>query len=189
MINNMLYILRGEIYREKGKTQNTVKIYEEFRNDNLIEAREACFSAYQSYIDVFLQGIGEEYISHNHTVRCFKDFINSYQGPTKLGFPYDDVAMGISISFVPDDTIEYQNDNVMINGKKESVIIYKDEFTIHGLENEGEHDYKSIYLKHLKLELDFYKKNNLEIRNELDGLAKIIQTPIDHHHIEFMRQL
>lgn len=189
MINNMLYILRGEIYREKGKTHETVNIYKEFRNENLIEAREACFSSYQSYIDVFLQGIGKEYLSHKQAARDFKNFINSYKGPTKLGFPYDDVAMGISISFVPDATIEYQNDNVIIDGKKESVIIYKDEFTIHGIENEGDNNFKSIYLKNLILELDFYKKNNLEIRNELDGLAKIIQTPIDHHHLEFMRQL
>ncbi|WP_157418052.1 hypothetical protein [Aequorivita capsosiphonis] len=185
----MLYILRGEIYREKGKTHETVKIYKEFRNDNLIEAREACFSAYQSYMDVFLQGLGKEYISHNQTLRYFKDFINSYQGQTKLGFPYNDLAMGISISFVPDDTIEYQNDNIIIDNKKESVVIYKDEFTIHGLENEGDNDFNSIYLRNLKLELEFYKKNNFEIRNELDGLAKIIQTPIDHHQLEFMRQL
>lgn len=185
----MLYILRGEIYREKGNIHETVKIYKEFRNDNPIEAREACFSSYQSYIDVLLQGIGEEYISHNQTVRHFKDFINSYEKPTKLGFPYNDLAMGISISFVPDDTVEYQNDNVLISGKKESVVIYKDEFTIHGIENEGDHDFKSTYLEHLKIELEFYKKNNFEIRNELEGLAKIIKTPIDHHQLEFMRQL
>jgi len=185
----MLYILKGEIYREKGKTNDSVKIYEEFRNENLIEAREECFSCYQSYIDVFLQGIGKEYHSHNQTAKDFKNFIYSNKTTTKLGLPYVELGMGISISFVPDDTIEYQNNKVKIDGKIESVIIYKDEYAIHGLENDGENDFKNIYLKNLKFEIDFYKKNNFEIRNELDGLAKVIKTPIDYHHREFMRQL
>ena len=53
-------------------------------------------------------------------------------------------------------TYEYQNDNVEVDNEIESAIIYKDEFTIHGIENEGEDDYKSIYLKHLKFELAAY---------------------------------
>jgi len=185
----MLYIIRGELYREKGKNKETVKIYKEFRNDNLIIAREKCFSSYQSYIDVFLQGIGKEYHSHNQTVKDFRSFINSNKKTTKLGLPNIELGIGISISFVSDDTIEYQNNKVKIDDKIESVIIYKDEYTIHGLENDGDNDFKNIYLENLKFEIDFYTKNNFEIRNELDGLAKVIKTPIDHHHREFMRQL
>jgi len=185
----MLYILKGELYREKDNTTETVKIYKEFRNENLIVAREECFGSYQSYIDVFLQGIGKEYISHNQTVDDFRNFIYSNKKTSKLGLPYIELGMGISISFVPDDIIEYQNDKVKINGKTENLVIYKNEHTIHGLENEGDNEFKNIYLKNLKFELDFYKKNNLEIRNELVGLANIIKTPIDHHHREFMRQL
>jgi hypothetical protein len=176
----MLYILRGEIYREKGKTDETVNIYEEFRNENLIVAREECFSSYQSYIDVLLQGVGKEYLSHKQAERDFKNFLYSNRKPTKLGLPYIENGIGIHISIVTDETIEYQNDNV---------IIYKEEFCIHGLENEDDNDLKSIYLKNLKIEIDFYKKNNFEIRNELNGLAKIIKTPIDHHHREFTRML
>lgn len=176
----MLYILKGELYREKGKTNETVKIYKEFRNKNLIVAREECFSSYQSYIDVLLQGIGKECFSHKQAERDFKNFLYSNKKPTKLGLPYIENGIGISISFVTDDTIEYQSENV---------IIYKEEFCIHGLENEDDNDLKSIYLENLKFELEIYKKNNFEIRNELSGLAKIIKTPIDHHDREFMRML
>lgn len=185
----MLYILKGEIYRKKEKTDETVKIYKEFRNDNLIIAREECFSSYQSYIDVFLEGIGKQYHSHNQAASDLKNFIDSGKKKTKLGLPYTDFGMGISISFVPYDTIEYQNNHVKIGNKTERVIIYKDEFTIHGLEYSKGINLSDIYLKNLRIEIDFYKKNNLEIRNELNGLAKVIETPIDHHKNEFIRLL
>ena len=182
----MLYILRGEIYRENDEN---FTMYKEFRNDNLILAREACFNAYQSYIDVFLERIGKPYESHNQALSDLKNFINSGKEKTKLGLPFTDLGMGIGISFVSDDTIEYQNNHVKIGNKTEKVIIYKDEFAIHGIEYSKDINLNEIYLKNLKFEIDFYKKNNLEIRNKLDGLAEIMETPINHDKNDFIRLL
>lgn len=167
----MLYILRGDIYREKGIDNEMVTFYKEFRNENLIIAREECFSSYQSFIDVFLQGINKEYISHKQTEKDFNDFIYSNKKATKLGLPYIENGVGISISFVSDETIEYQNENVTI---------YKEEISIHGIENESGNDLKSIYLKNLKSELEIYKQNNFEIKEEINELVNIIKTPIDY---------
>ena len=167
----MLYILRGDIYRKKGSDNEMVTFHKEFKNENLIIAREECFSSYQSYVDVFLQGIDKEYISHKQAEKNFKDFIYSNKETTKLGLPYIENGIGISISFVTDETIEYQNENV---------IIYKEEISIHGLENESGNDLKDIYLKNLKSELEIYKKNEFEIRGEINELVNIIKTPIDY---------
>ncbi len=182
-IPKMLYILKGHIYRSKGNTKNLVQVYEEFRHENLITARENCFQLYQSHIDVFLQGVGKEYSSHKQAEIDLQDYIRSYKKTTKLGLPYIENGIGINISFVYDDTIEYQKEDVIIDGKKENVIIYKEEICIHGLENEDDHDLKSIYLKNLKLELDFYKKENLEIKEEIKGEINTIKTPIDYYNL------
>lgn len=184
----MLYILKGEIYREQEQTIETVKVYKEFRNDNLILAREECFSSFQSYVDVFLQGIGKEYSTHEQAEMDIKTFISTHKTTTKSGLPYIENGMGLSISFVYNDDIEYHNKNVMVDNKYESVTIYKEEITIYGLENEGDNDIKSIYLKNLKFEFDFYKKNNFAIRNELDSLINIIKTPNDYHRREVFKQ-
>jgi hypothetical protein len=167
----MLYILRGDIYRKKRNDNEMVIFYKEFKNENLIIAREECFSSYQSYVDVFLQGIDKEYISHKQAEKDFKEFIYSNKETTKLGLPYIENGIGISISFVSDETIEYQNDNVTI---------YKEEICIHGIENESGNDFKSIYLKNLKSELEIYKQNNFEIKEEINELVNIIKTPIDY---------
>ncbi|MCT4697621.1 hypothetical protein [Tenacibaculum haliotis] len=176
----MLYILRGDIYREKGNDNEMVSIYREFRNENLILARKECFSSYQSYIDVFLQGIGKKYISHKRAEIDLRNFIFSNKKTTKLGLPYIENGIGISISFVFDDTIVYQNNNVTI---------YKEEISIHGLENESGNDLKSIYLKNLEFELEFYKENNFEIKEEINELVNIIKTPIDYKRVLIAKHL
>lgn len=61
-MNKIFYIIRGEVYRSKGNTENPIEIYEEFREVEPIIARDKVFSYYQNYIDVFLDSKRKNYI-------------------------------------------------------------------------------------------------------------------------------
>ena len=152
----MFYIIKGDGYRSKGNTDDEIEIYKEFRDENPLVAREKCFSSFMSLMDVLLQGIDKEYISHEQAEKDLEDYIFSHKKLTKLGLPYVENGVGFSVSFIYDETIEYQNDNITI---------YKGEKTIHGIQNEAGNDLKQIYFDNLLFERLFYEESDIHIND------------------------
>jgi hypothetical protein len=182
----MFYIIRGEVYRSKGTTENPIEIYEEFREVEPIIAREKAFSYYQNYIDVFLDSKEKKYISHEQAEKDLQDFFNSFQEKYSVFGKIDaDFGICIQISFVFDDTVVYT--------LKSGIKIYKGEEVIHGMHKNSE-DLKEIYFKNLKFENLLYLKNGYETNGLAKGydvsglfedkeLEYILKTPIDFNKV------
>ena len=178
----IFYILRGEAYRSKGVTENTIKLYEEFRNNSPIIARENCFRFYQNYIDVFLDSKEKKCTSHEQAEIDLQDFFNSHQKKhSKWGEVDADFGICIQISFVFNDTITH----TLRNGIK----VYEGEEVIHGIHNRKE-DLKEIYFENLLFEYSLYKNMGYEVKNyrkdfdisdvfEEKKIENILATPID----------
>ena len=169
----MLYILQGELYRNQDNFSKPIVIYKEFREKNILEARNKCFNSFQSYIDVFLDSLNLDYVNHTQTIIDIKDFLYSKKDRNKIGLPIVENGIGINISFVYDDEIEYKPKNT-------DVKFYKGIKVIHGIENEKDVSLKEIYLKNLKFE--FKKLSKLGIifpKNIIDEKLRIIKTPYE----------
>lgn len=178
----LFYIVRGGVYRSKGKTEDTIEFYEEFKNDSPIIAREKAFRFYQNYIDVFLESKEKEYISYEQSEEDLEDFFNSFQKKySVLGELETDLGVGIEISFV--------HSNKVIHTFKDGMVIYEGEEIIHGI-NKNYRDFKEIYFENLKAEFTIYVKNNYDMKNYMKGyniaglfedknFAHVLETPID----------
>lgn len=181
----MFYRLIVNLYRSSDIFETVIDTCEEFRNKNLIEAREECFRKYQSYIDVLLESLDKAYINHKNTVENFNSFLYSEKETLECSPFYD--SSGISISLIYNDEVSEETE-FYVNGKKHIFKNYVGEITIHGIESTGIgstiHKYlnsnqaKNIYINNLKLEKDIYDKNNFEIRN-LNKEFNFLKTPID----------
>lgn len=186
MNNKIFYLIRGEVYRSKGNIDNPIELYEEFKEDNPIVARQNVFKFYQNYIDVFLDSKEKKYISHEQAEEDLQDFFNSFQEKYSEFRKIDsDFGICIQISFVFDDTV--------VHTLKSGFKIYEGEEVIHGMHKTID-DLKEIYFKNLKLEYSFYQKNGYET----NGLSKaynvaglfedkemehILETPIDFEKV------
>ena len=169
----MLYILEVDLYRKKNNINDFIEDYEEFRDDDLIKARNKCFSKYQSYIDVLLLSKNKEYKTHEKAKKDLRDFLYTDIKHNPIGLPVVETGVGISIIFIYDDTIE-------VISKKRNITGYKEGITIHGLNNEIAQNYDELYLKNLKFEYEFYISNGLYIpQNLVDNTHRIIKTPIN----------
>ncbi len=170
----MLYILMVNLYRTKNSTENEIDFYEEFRDDDIFEARRRCFIKFKSFIDVMLMPKGKKYISHEQAKRDLRDFIYLDNPVNKLGLPIIENGMGLSIVFVYDDEVEFVS-------KDESITFYKKGITIHGINNETNYNFDNLYLKNLKKEYKIYLINNLQVpENMKDRRLRIIRTPINY---------
>lgn len=180
-MNKIFYIIRGEVYRSKGNTENPIEIYEEFREVEPIIARDKVFSYYQNYIDVFLDSKRKNYISHEQAENDLQDFFNSFQEKYSIFGKIDaDFGICIQISFVFDETV--------VHTLKSGIKIYEGEEVIHGMHKNGE-DIKEIYFKNLILEYSLYQKNEHETNGQSKAynvaglfedkeLKYILETPI-----------
>lgn len=178
----IFYIIRGEVYRPKGITENPIEIYEEFKDENPIIARTKVFNFYQNYIDVFLDSKDKKYISHEQAELDLQDFFNSFQEKYSVIGEIDaDFGICIQISFVFDDTV--------VHTLKSGIKIYEGEEVIHGMHKNNE-DLKEIYFKNLRLEYSMYQKNGYKTNGQLKAynvaglfedkeLEYILETPID----------
>lgn len=182
----IFYLIRGGAYRSKGNTENPIEIYEEFKDNNPILARERAFRFYQNYIDVFLESKGKNYISHEQAEIDLHDFFNSFQKKYSIWGEIDaDFGVCIQISFVHDDTV--------IHTLKNGIQIYEGEDVIHGIDKKNE-DLSGIYFENLKLEYSIFEKNGFEMLNykkgyDVSGLFEdeviefILETPMDYHNV------
>ena len=157
----MFYIIRGEAYRSKDIAENSIVLYEEFRDENPIIAREKCFRFYQNYIDIFLDSKGKNYISHDQAEIDLQDFFNSVQEKYSVFEKFDaNFGVCIQISFVFNDTV--------VHTLKSKIQIYEGEDVIHGMQKSSE-DLKEIYFKNLKSEYSIYQNYGYEMKNFSKG--------------------
>jgi len=168
----MLYILSGELYRSKNKLNDPIVIYKEFRDENIFEARKNCFSSYSSQIEMLLMANNLEYISQEQAEKDLRHHLYSDIEINRLGMDIVETGIGLTVDFVYDDRIEFIS-------KDKQVVSYKGQMTIHGIENEKEHQWKSLYLKNLKKEYQIYKQNNIDMQDSfIDKKLGIIKTPV-----------
>jgi hypothetical protein len=182
----MFYIIRGEAYRSKGNTENPIEIYEEFKDDNPIIAREKSFRFYQNFVDVFLDSKEKSYISHEQVEIDLQDFFNSYKKEQSIWGEIDpDIGVSIQISIVHDDTI--------VHTFKSGMRVYEGEEVIHGIDKNNDAS-KENYFKNLIFEYSLYKKNGYEMKNFKKGynvaglfedkvVEYILATPIDFNKV------
>ncbi|MCT4589128.1 MAG: hypothetical protein N4A71_15000 [Carboxylicivirga sp.] len=184
--NTPFYIVRGEFFRQNGNDIDTVEIYQEFRQAELIKARIKAFGLYNSYIDVLLESKGLRYENHSNTELALKDFFSSTRTMNSESTDIDvDMGKEIGIYFVDDCEVEYKS--------TEGKVFYKGEHLIHYIDNMYD-DRKHIVFQNLMYESDYYHNNKLEM---LDCLVKcdtsklfergefnyILKTPVDFSNI------
>ena len=177
----MFYILNTFYYRKKGDLEDIVEEEKIFQHDNPIIAREECFSAYQSHIDVMYDFLGKEYTGYKQAKKDLQPFFYSEKERDKLDLPIIENGIGIFIYFVYDDEIE------TVTLYDEEMNVYKGIVTIHGIENEKHLNGKiKDYHFGVKFEYDFYKKNGFEMRDiiEVPKIGKIMWTPLYEEKIK-----
>jgi hypothetical protein len=175
----MFYRISGGFFRKKSKTDAPFIIERVFKDQDILKAREECFKAFHSYIEVFLLGIEKEYLNYEQAVLDLQDYFVSYR-ERKLKIINDDEF--IQISFAYDETPEFIS-------KDKKVTILKGEIVIHGMGIlKREREDAAIFLKNLLLEKSIYLKHNINYKaseyfenepNINNEKFDIINTPID----------
>ena len=192
MKSKILYQLKGTMFRSKKNETNLIEINELFEDENPIVAREKVFNAYQSYIDVFLQGKDKEYISYEQTVIELQDFTSSYKREfLKIGNEIiDEIDVdfdkGLSIYMVYENSPTF----VTLEGEK----IYENKLLIHFIESKLT-DLVWNALDNLFKEFEVYEQNKYAFKNyktEIEtadlfsnetNVKEYLRTPIDFYRI------
>ena len=192
MKSKILYQLKGTMFRSKKNETNLIEINELFEDENPIVAREKVFNAYQSYIDVFLQGKDKEYISYEQTVIELQDFTSSYKREfLKIGNEIiDEIDVdfdkGLSIYMVYENSPTF----VTLEGEK----IYENKLLIHFIESKLT-DLVWNALDNLFKEFEVYKQNKYAFKNykteietadpfsDESNVKEYLKTPIDFYRI------
>ena len=169
----MFYLLYVNYYRKLSDTDDIVEEERIFRHENPILAREACFDAYQSYIEVLYEYLGKKCSDYDQARKDLKPFFNSGKENTAKGLPFSETEIGIRVYFVYDETKEYIS-------KKKNMFIYKGIKPIFGLDNDKCYDEKIMeYELGLMFEYHLYKKKGWEMKDYGVRMpfGRILRTP------------
>lgn len=185
------YLVSGRMFRTIKNETNPIEVYEIFKDENPIIARENAFNYFQSYIDVLLESLGKEYVNHFETEKDLKPFLSSYKRQyVKIGeHVIDDMELdvdcdkGLGISIILSDSKTFLN--------AVGHTLYEDSQLIHYIDNQFT-DLKPYILDALIYEFSLYKKYGYDSKNyRLDYnvsrklnfpvLKPILKTPIYNH--------
>ncbi|CAM2862819.1 hypothetical protein SAMN05444143_102175 [Flavobacterium succinicans] len=196
------YLLKGTLYRSQNNPEDLIEINQEFKNNDLIEARKRVFEVYQNTIDVLLQSKGENYKSHDQariTLTNFikKNHVNFIEIRTKLNSFYD--KFDIEIDFDKGLSVYLVQSNTKTFTTLEGQVIYEDKLLLHDLNSEIKGLKESMYnalLTEYKLFQKFGydckdciitmpKKNNLETKDT----NYVLSTPINYNYENLLKNL
>lgn len=184
-----LYLLTGTLYRNKGKDDSLIEIYEEFTDENPIEARRKAFKKYQSYVDVLFDSLEIPYQSTKHTEQSMQNFIDS----NRQAFILDeselemevDFDKGLFLYFIPyPDKVIYS---------REKVAIYEENHCIYYIDNKR-FDFRKYVQASLIIEFRHYEKFSFTTDNKKCWINKesangrikkfpILETPFLNHSV------
>lgn len=184
-MENPLYLLQGTVFRNQDNFTDLIEINEVFQHEELISARERAFSKYQSYIDVFLESIGQVYKSHEQTQTSLNDFYDS----KRMQFPLKNPELGkVDVDFDKGLFIYLVADSSDIFTTLEGRQIYSAKRLIHFIDGKTE-GVNELVLRELKLEFEFYKNNRFSIKDHKcdvcisglfeDKVIPILKTPVE----------
>ena len=193
MAAKFFYLVSGTLFRSKADENNPIKIFEVFKDDNPIIAREKAFRFYQNYIDVFLESKGRTYVSYEESVIALQDFVNSYQRKfaTIGGHVLDEMEIhvdfdkGLNIFMILSDSEPL----TLPSGE----LYFDDSYHIHYINNEFM-DLKREVFSNLRHEYSLYEKYGYDIKTNkrefnVAGLLKnpkmlsVLETPINFNHL------
>ncbi len=141
-----------------------IEHFEEFRDENPINARLAAFRCYQNWVDILLEGIDKKYSTDKQAREDLKAYltpnldINLTFGKTDIDLS-NSLSTGIGVYFiinVPTKAI-YKDDSLNDHAGDKNLI--------HGIGNSSEFDDPSFFAFHLENELDYYYRNEYEYNN------------------------
>jgi len=170
----MYYKIEGYAYRTKGNEKNLVYIEQVFKNEEPCVARQKCFDAYMSYLDVFYMSIGKEYTTHDQAEKDLKDFL--VKGKNTLTDEFD-FGNFIDIKFIFDEK-EHNFKAPDNNG----------ELLIHSLSGKNSNLNKAMCLEGLQFEYQFYESNGYFCGDNMvkDKKGnKIFKSLIDYSQFEY----
>ncbi|MCW3786867.1 hypothetical protein [Plebeiibacterium sediminum] len=150
-----IYLLKGTFYRNTDDHTDLVEVYEEFSDENIIEARNRAFSMYQSYIEVLLQSKDLYYQSHQQAEQQLNSYVDSGKKSFALNNPAlemdDDFDKGLFLYFIPNpDHKTYTRENEPY---------YPEKYCIHLIDN-NKTDLRKHILKSLIFEYNYYVNSN-----------------------------
>ncbi len=150
-----IYLLKGTFYRNTDDHSDLVEVYEEFSDENPIEARKRAFSMYQSYIEVLLESKELSYQSHQQAEQVINSFVDSGKKSFALNNPAlemdNDFDKGLFIYFIPNP------EQKMFT--KENEVYYPEKYCIHLIDNK-KIDLRKQILNSLIFEYNYYVNSN-----------------------------
>lgn len=186
MSSKFFYHVQGTMFRSKENESDLIEVNEVFKDEDPIISREKAFKHFHSYIEVFLDSKGKQYVSHDETVKDLQDFVNSYKKKhfQLSGNLIDEI--GIDVDFDKGLNIFL----VVEKSKQENgQTIFEDRFLIHRIDNQLNNLYIEIFVALCK-EFELYEKNGFnykEYRRDYDlskysgkvNIKTILESPID----------
>lgn len=122
----LVYIVSGCLYRNSNfKEEELINIYKQFRNKNVLQARNDAFSYFKSVLEVLLESKGVKYENEFQAEECLQEFYTSniVEKHPKLSF----------VSYNNDDdkllSVSFTNDDAPFITKS-GLKIYKEEYII-----------------------------------------------------------
>jgi hypothetical protein len=190
MKTKIFYIVRGEAFRSKANFLDIVEIFQVFKHENPILAREKAFEFYRTYIDLFLLSKDKRYISQKETELELQDFFNSYENKKSEIFGQvvpRDSNMGIAVYYAMSDKPVHKTSC--------GTEYFEDEKIIHSISKKVEDfDMQEICFNNLVSELKIYYNNKYAVKNylrrfDLTALYDnphykfILKTPVDFYDL------
>lgn len=149
-------------YHSKDKVEY-IEHFEEFRNDNPINARIAAFRCYQNWVDILLDGIDKMYSTDKQSREDLKAYLTPNIG-LSITFGQNEIDLSNSLSVgigvyliidIPAPAI-YKDDNLNDHAG--------DEDLIHGIGNSSEFNDPSSFAFYLENEFEYYCNNEYDYR-------------------------